>query len=47
LLKLLYLITMDTSEKWTMPIHNWSTIINQMTIYFEDRITQYLENGDI
>lgn len=42
LLKLLYLIVMDKTEKWTMPIHNWSLIINQLGIYFQERLTNYL-----
>ena len=42
LLKLLYLIVMDKTEKWTMPIQNWSLIINQLGIYFQERLTNYL-----
>lgn len=42
LFKLLYLVIQDVTEKWTMPIHNWSQIINQLIIYFGDRITKYL-----
>lgn len=35
--KLLYLATMDVSRKWTSPIRNWSLILNQLAIRFEDR----------
>ena len=42
LFKLLYLIVMDQTEKWTMPIRDWGIIINQMGIYFGERITNYL-----
>jgi len=42
LLKLLYLIVMDRTEKWTMPVHNWSLIVNQLGIYFKERLTNYL-----
>lgn len=43
LLKLLYLITMDNTKKWTMPIREWGTIVNQLSVYFGERITPYLE----
>jgi transposase-like protein len=42
LFKLLYLIVMDKTEKWTMPIRDWGIIINQMGIYFGERLTNYL-----
>lgn len=42
LLKLLYLIVMDKTEKWTMPIQNWSLIVNQMSVYFKERMTNHL-----
>lgn len=42
LLKLLYLIVMDKTAKWTMPIHNWSLIVNQMSVYFKERLTNHL-----
>ena len=35
--KLLYLATMDITKKWTMPMPNWSLILNQLAIRFEDR----------
>lgn len=42
LYKLLYLISQDITKKWTMPIPNWSLIINQFMIYFEKRLEKYL-----
>lgn len=38
LFKLLYLVSQDIQEKWTMPIQNWGLILNQLMIYFEGRI---------
>ena len=36
--KLLYLVTMDITKKWTSPMWNWPLILNQMAIRFEDRL---------
>lgn len=36
--KLLYLVNRNIIKKWTMPIQNWSNILNQLVIRFEDRI---------
>ncbi|HYD90496.1 MAG TPA: IS256 family transposase [Flavobacterium sp.] len=38
LMKLLYLATMNITEKWTMPIKEWGQILDQLYIYFEDRV---------
>lgn len=38
LFKLLYLVSRNISEKWTMPIHNWSLIFQQLSVYFEGRL---------
>ncbi len=38
LFKILYLVSIDILEKWTMPIPNWSLIFNQLMIEFEGRI---------
>jgi transposase-like protein len=43
LFKLLYLITIDQTEKWTMPIRDWSLIFNQLIIKFGDRITKNIQ----
>lgn len=42
LIKILYLIVQDVSEKWTMPIRDWGVIINQLRIYFGERMDEYL-----
>jgi len=42
LIKLIYLITQDITKKWTMPIPNWSLILNQLLIYFEERLDKFL-----
>lgn len=38
LMKILYLATMNITEKWTMPIKNWGTILAHLMIYFGDRV---------
>ena len=35
--KLFYLANQNITKKWTMPIQNWATILNQLAIRFEDR----------
>ncbi len=35
--KLLFLINRDITRKWTMPVHSWACILNQLAIRFEDR----------
>ena len=43
LLKLLYAGILHASDKWTMPIHNWSLCLSQLAIYFEGRLDSVLE----
>ena len=43
LMKLIYLIVMDASRKWTVPARNWGSIIGQLRIYFGERIDPYLQ----
>lgn len=38
LFKLLYLVSQNTSEKWTQPIQNWSLMFQQLSVYFEGRL---------
>lgn len=38
LMKLLYLTTMNIVEKWTMPIKNWGQILDQLLMFFGDRV---------
>jgi transposase-like protein len=37
-LKSVWLAVQQISKKWTMPMHYWGMIINQLTIHFPDRI---------
>jgi len=43
LLKLLYSGILNATEKWTMPIHNWSQALSQLAIYFEGRLDKALD----
>lgn len=40
--KMLYLVTMDITKKWTMKVQNWGQILSQFVIFFENRVTDYL-----
>lgn len=42
LLKMLYLVTMDVTKKWTMKVQNWGQILSQFVIFFEDRVSTHL-----
>ncbi len=42
-LKLVYLLSKNIMAKWTMPIHNWALVIQQLAIIFEERLTDHLE----
>ena len=44
LLKLVYLVVQRISEKWKMPLHNWSLTLSQLYIIFEDRMKNHLKN---
>jgi transposase-like protein len=37
LLKQLYLVTMQVTERWTQPIKNWGAILAQLTVYYGER----------
>jgi transposase-like protein len=39
LLKQLYLITKQVTEKWTMPIKDWGNILMCLMVYFGDRVS--------
>ena len=39
LLKQLYLVTVQVTDKWTMPIPHWRDILAQLLIFFADRVT--------
>ncbi len=38
MIKLLFLAIGNISKKWTMPIHDWKSALNQFTIIFETRM---------
>lgn len=38
MLKLLYLALKNIAKKWTMPIRDWKSALNQLTIIFENRM---------
>lgn len=42
-LKLVYLLSRNIMAKWTMPIHNWALVIQQLAIIFEERLTDHLK----
>lgn len=42
LVKMLFLAYRDISKKWTMPIKNWSFVISQFSVIFNDRLKNYL-----
>lgn len=37
--KLLFLANRDIIKKWTMPVFSWPSILNQLVIRFEDRVS--------
>ncbi len=40
--KVVYLAVLNASKKWTMPIRDWTSALNQFTIEFGDRVEPYL-----
>jgi len=36
--KLIYLALRNISKRWTMPIPNWSAVMNQFAILFDGRV---------
>jgi transposase-like protein len=42
LLKMLYLVTQGVMKKWMGRVHNWGQILLQMSVFFPDRVAQYL-----
>jgi len=41
-LKLLYLATQEVLKKWTVKTRDWSKVLAQLSIHFEDRLAKYL-----
>ncbi|MDU0329866.1 IS256 family transposase [Paenibacillus sp. 3LSP] len=42
LLKMLYLVTMDVTRKWTGRVQNWGQMLLQLSVFFPERIDQHL-----
>jgi len=42
LIKMLYLATMDVTDKWTMRLRDWPLVLSQLTIYFKERVSDYV-----
>jgi len=42
LIKMLYLATMDATDRWTMRLRDWPLILSQLTIYFKERVSDYV-----
>jgi len=38
LMKLLYLVQRDVAAKWKKPMHNWSRILSQLAIIYDERL---------
>ncbi len=43
LFKLLYLVVQEMTRKWTLPVKNWSSVIQQLGVYFGERVEGYLQ----
>lgn len=43
LFKLLYLVVMEMTKKWTMPVQNWGQIVQQLGIYFGERMEVHMQ----
>jgi transposase-like protein len=41
LLKLLYLVTQRLMAKWTRPLNNWPTTLQQLTLLFDQRVRRH------
>ena len=42
-LKLVYLLSENIMAKWTMPMHKWALVVQQLAIIFEERLTRHLK----
>jgi putative transposase len=42
LLKMLYLATMDVTRKWTGRVQNWGQMLLPLSVFFPDRVSNYL-----
>jgi putative transposase len=39
--KLLYLALINIAKKWTIPVRDWKTALNQFSIMFEQRLRDF------
>ena len=42
-LKLAYLLSRNIMAKWSMPVHNWALVIQQLAIIYEERLDRHLK----
>ena len=42
-LKLVYLLSRNIMAKWSMPVHNWALVIQQLAIIYENRLDRHLK----
>jgi len=42
LLKMLYMATIDATGKWTMRLGYWPIILSQLTICFNERVSEHV-----
>ena len=40
--KMLYLASQNVAKKWTQRYRNWDQVLNQLTVLFGERLTEYL-----
>jgi putative transposase len=40
--KMLYLVTQDVMKKWTSRVQNWGQILLQLSVFFPERVANYL-----
>lgn len=45
LFKLLYLVVTEMTMKWMLPVQNWGAVVQQLCVYFGDRIEPYIQNA--
>jgi len=38
--KIVYLATIDICKKWTMPIKDWNSVLAQLILYYDHRLTE-------
>lgn len=43
--KMFYLVSLNVVKKWTQRYRNWEQVLNQLTVLYGERLTQYLQKG--